>query len=70
MRTITIPSIDWAFVEGTCVVVPVKVGWPELQLTEEQKLANAIARANDAEPPYPDLSMIEVRIERPEFPPW
>jgi hypothetical protein len=47
---------------GTCVEFAVAVDWPELQLTEEQIVANAIACANGQRDPYPDLSIFTVRV--------
>lgn len=64
MRTITLGAINWSEVEGAYAVIPVLVDWPELRLTEEQVLANAIAHANGEDTPFPDPSYIEVRIRR------
>lgn len=50
-----IPGARWA-------EFPVKADWPELRLTEEQILANGIARAYDQEEPYPDHSIFSVRV--------
>lgn len=60
-----LPQIDWAEVVGRCAVVVVKVGWRELQLTEQQVLANAIALANGENTPFPDPSLIEVEVPWP-----
>lgn len=54
---------------GQEATIPVKVDWPELQLTEEQLLQNSVARANDQDPPFPDLSIFNVRIKPPVEPP-
>ncbi len=51
-------------VSGTSVLYPVTVDWPELQLTEEQQLANAAAWVTGRPLPYPDLSIISIRLER------
>lgn len=68
-RTITMPV---AFAEelrdntlgGAFLCQPVKVGWPELQLTEEQIMANAIALAWGRDAPFRDKSIFEVRVPR------
>lgn len=65
MYRITVESVDWDKVVGVRAVIPVKVDWPELRLTEEQVLANAIALADGAEAPHPDRTYIEVVVERP-----
>lgn len=65
MREIRIPRIDWSKVLGHSCNVPVKVDWPELQLTEDQILANAVAFANDEPYPFPDHSMFVIVIPRP-----
>ena len=44
-------------IQGTCVQLPVAVDWSELQLTEGQIWANAIAKAWGKEQPYPDHSI-------------
>ena len=48
--------------EGRRVIVPVTVDWPQLQLNNDQIAANAVARLEGAEPPYPDDSLIFVEI--------
>lgn len=65
MRSITVPCPDWDKLVGARAVIPVKVDWPELRLTENQIVANAIARAAGGDHPFPDRSFIEVIIERP-----
>lgn len=67
MRTITIPGgvavrALRGPVDGVCLEVPVKVDWPELQLTEEQVVANAVAVACGQPAPFPDLSIFSVRV--------
>lgn len=66
MRTIKIPLetvVKWVnHPVGTAFSTPVKVDWPELNLTEEQILANSIARVNGLEEPYPDNSIFCVEI--------
>lgn len=68
MRKITIPAdvmqqvIDCDHGRRTCL--PVKLNWPELQLTEDQMLTNALAVAAKEPEPYPDLSRIELVFER------
>ena len=64
-RSVRIPPIDWGSVDGVRVVVPVKVDWPELQLTEDQVMANAVASVSGADLPYPDRSIFAVEIDRP-----
>ena len=68
MRTIKIPLskiIHWINnPHGRCLLLPVKVGWPELQLTQDQVLANALARVNLSEIPYPDNSFISIEVEK------
>ena len=48
--------------EGRCLVVPVKVDWPQLQLDNDQIAANSVARSEGAEEPYPDDSLIFVEL--------
>lgn len=68
MRTIQIPLS--VIVRGAAenrdnvrsVIVPVIVDWPELQLTEEQTLENALARSNGAAEPFPNPAMFGVEI--------
>ncbi len=64
MRTIKLPPIDWSELRGVAVVVPVLVGWPELQLTEDQILQNTIATLNGEDPPHEE-PIINVEIPRP-----
>jgi hypothetical protein len=67
MRTITIPlavlrrAVDGPFL-GTHIEFSVCVDWPELQLTEDQIVANAVAWAAGQEPPYPDHSIFMVSV--------
>lgn len=49
--------------QGRRMCVPVKVDWPELQLTLDQITANAVARLNGKKAPYPDHSLIEVTVD-------
>lgn len=49
---------------GYKIVYPVMVDWPELQLTSEQRFANAIASLDLKEPPFPDRSIFNIVIER------
>lgn len=46
--------------------IPVKVSWPELQLTESQMIANSIARANRENDVFSDNSIFCVNITREE----
>lgn len=64
-REVTVPAPDWAQIDGVAAVVPVKVNWPELRLTESQVVANTLARLDNAPEPYPDHSTFYVVIERP-----
>lgn len=69
MRNVTVPfeAVEAALSPdhpGEYIVVPVMVDWPELRLTEEQTLANALALAYDEEPPFPRRDVFEVRLER------
>lgn len=68
MRRVTIPCPDWDTLVGRRAVIPVKVDWPELRLTEHQLVVNAFANAYDLEPPYPDNTFFDVVIERPPRP--
>ena len=52
---------DWL---GQWLSVHVRVDWPELQLTDEQILANGLARAEGKQEPYPDNSIFRVLIPR------
>lgn len=69
MRRIKIP-VEWIHqalddkTKGTAVVGAVHVDWPELRLTEEQFIANALALANGQPDPYPDPSFIAIEIPR------
>ena len=69
MRRITIPS-EWIHraidptTPGSHILGPVRVDWPELQLTEEQIVANAVALAYGQRSPYPDLAIFGVEIPR------
>lgn len=59
MRRIRLPDgiLDAALKDGPLgrsLVVPVRVDWPELQLTEAQIVANAVARANGQPAPHPE----------------
>lgn len=65
MREVVIPPIDWKDVQGTAAVIPVKVSWPELQLTHDQVLQNALAMLDGQLPPHEDNSIFSVRIEYP-----
>lgn len=68
MRTIRIPADDIRLATqspGRCVVVPVKVDWPELQLTEAQIVQNALAFAEGKPRPFPDRSVFQVELETP-----
>lgn len=67
MRIIKIPA--WAIekartVNAASALLPVKVDWPELQLTEAQVWANVVAVVAGQPTPYPDLSIITIEIER------
>ena len=48
--------------EGSRIILPVKVDWPQLQLDNDQIAANAVARSEGAEEPYPDDSLIFVEF--------
>ena len=69
METITLPRSIWKdtgrFIGGHSIAVPVKVSWPELQLTEAQIVANEIARVQGRDAPYPDKSFINVVVPIP-----
>lgn len=64
MREIRLPNLNNVPDGGAWVAVPVKVDWPELQLTEEQVFANAVALVMGREEPYPDHSFFTVLIQR------
>lgn len=53
--------------DGTHVLLPVQVDWPELQLTDAQKMANIVALANGRRTPFPDPSIFHVQIPRVPF---
>ncbi len=65
VRQVRIPAIDWTSVQGIRVSIPVIVDWPELQLTEAQIAANALAKAWDKPEPFPNHAIFDVQIERP-----
>lgn len=68
-RRIVIPREHTALIlerddlAGQSIVVPVLVNWPELQLSEDQILANALAAIEGRPAPF-EGSIIEVEIER------
>lgn len=64
VRRIRLPPIDWTNVVGINAVVPVKVDWPELRLTDAQIVANGLAQEFGYERPHPDHAIIEVEIPR------
>lgn len=66
MLKATAPITGCAY-EGTHVLLPVRVDWPELRLTEEQILANAAALAFGKEQPYPNNQIFFVQIPRVPF---
>lgn len=47
---------------GSSLIIPVKVDWPEFQLTEAQMAANAWALGLDRAAPYEDESIIVIEI--------
>lgn len=51
-------------VTGIYAIATVKVDWPELQLTEEQQIANRLAFMAGEQEPYPDHSVFKIRIPR------
>jgi hypothetical protein len=67
MREIRIPLdkiLDWVDNgEGRFAVIPVNLGFPELRLTNDQMLANAVALADGEEQPFPDLNLVSVIVE-------
>lgn len=65
MRQIKIPAVNWDEVVGDSALVPVKLDWPELRLTQDQVVANAVAKANGRDEPYPDPSFVVIVVERP-----
>lgn len=66
VRRIELPRIDWSTVPGAAIEIPVKVDWPELQLTEDQIAANAAAWWRQEDEPYSDHSIFSVVIPRPK----
>ncbi len=48
--------------EGRCIRVPIKVDWPELRLTDDQILANSIARLDGQPLPYSDNSVFDIEL--------
>jgi len=67
MRKVKIPLSkvkEWVnSPSGVSLVIPVLVNWPELQLTEEQRLENAIALVNGEREPHEDNALFEVEID-------
>ena len=49
--------------KGRCLAIPVKVGWPELQLTEQQILENSLALLGPNPIPHNDNSIFNVVVE-------
>jgi len=64
MRKIELPDVDWTELYGHSVSFPVLVGWPELQLTPDQHLQNAVAVMNFEDPPHEE-PIIEVVVPVP-----
>lgn len=48
--------------EGPFVDIPVSVDWSELQLTNEQRMVNALAALEEKKQPFPDPSVFILRI--------
>jgi hypothetical protein len=69
MRKITIPA-EWLqraidnTTPGSHVLGAVAVNWPELRLTEDQIVTNAVARVNGQPEPYPDNSIFAVELPK------
>lgn len=69
MRSITVPEQiiasavrgDWS---GAALYFPVEVDWPELRLTEAQRIANIGARLRGEPPPHDDNSVFAVVLPR------
>ena len=51
-------------IPGDRVIYSVCVDWPELRLTDDQMLANAVALVYGKERPYPDHSIFHIALER------
>lgn len=47
---------------GISLCIPVIVNWPELQLTEHQRICNSFALVNGQSDPFPDNSIFTVLI--------
>jgi hypothetical protein len=70
MRTIVIPKgvVKKMFarpIGGRAMLVPVRVPWPELQLTEQQHFENALWRSSPVRVgsvPHEDHSYIDIEI--------
>ena len=67
MRTIQVPLeavVRWLDkgVGRSCIIPVVNTAFPELRLTEDQILANVIARDNDEPPPFEDHQFISIEI--------
>ena len=72
MRVVTVPEAvvrraAYGPYLGTVLEFAVAVDWPELRLTEDQVITNAVARAAGQPEPYPDRSIFTVRV--PFLPP-
>jgi hypothetical protein len=67
MRTITVPRKvleRLATCQGRALEFAVSVDWPELRLTEDQIVTNAVARAAGHPEPYPDHSIFSILLEK------
>ncbi|MCU0521434.1 MAG: hypothetical protein MUF84_12160 [Anaerolineae bacterium] len=64
MRQVRLPLLKDVPEGGAYVAVPVLVNWPELEPTEEQMMANMVARVMGREEPYPDHRFFTVLIPR------
>ena len=51
---------------GRWLAVPVKVDWPELQLTEEQMVENGVSLSTGRGRMHEDLSVFDVCLEWPD----
>jgi hypothetical protein len=62
---ISLPSEQrWRLNCGYVLECPVRVDWPELQLTPEQQKSNTLALVSGKNPPYEDHSRFAVVLMR------
>lgn len=60
---IDITDVTTNALTGRRLIIPVKVDWPELRLTESQRITNALCESVGKDPIFPDRSFITVTLD-------